>query len=169
MIWVPDRTTNNIRRFSASGEYLGKEGGNGEGPGEFSYLLGFKNMPDGRMAAWIEADGKGEIKDTIPIPSRDTEGTPSGAQYYLFAPMSTYGHKTHNFLLPNGTFVVGRNDEYVFHSRLNEGRVLRIECDSPPGLRARSPPSASPEPLAVGGVSPRSGVTRPASTPYALR
>ena len=50
--WIGDRHLSAIRRFDPDGVYLGQVGREGEGPGEFSYPLSIRVLPDGTVAVW---------------------------------------------------------------------------------------------------------------------
>ncbi len=51
-IWVGDRHLGAIRRFGPSGEFLGQVGREGQGPGEFRYPQGMRQLPSGQVAVW---------------------------------------------------------------------------------------------------------------------
>jgi hypothetical protein len=76
-IWVADRQTRLIRRYSRDGQHLGSVGGPGEGPGEFGSINGLARLPDGRFVAWDAAlvrfslfspDGRFEKASRVPTP-----------------------------------------------------------------------------------------------------
>jgi hypothetical protein len=87
-LWVADAMLYKLRRYSASGVYLGDIGRRGEGPGEFSYLTGLRLTPDGTVIAWdpnlkrisrFRQDGS--YLDAIHV--RENRGILAGRDQYL--------------------------------------------------------------------------------------
>lgn len=81
-LWVADAQATTIRRFDASGSYLGSVGRSGEGPGEFQALAGLQRTPDGRFAAWDARlkrvsyfDSSGEYVESVRVPAQFEVGS----------------------------------------------------------------------------------------------
>lgn len=51
-IWIGDRHLGAIQRFDSTGRYLGQVGRSGQGPGEFRYPQGMRQLSDGSVAVW---------------------------------------------------------------------------------------------------------------------
>ena len=82
-LWITDTLRHFIHVFDAHGAYLGRVGGFGPSPGQFSYPVACGFLEDGRLVV-LERAGRCQILEVTL--SDSTNGTLSGASVRRSAP-----------------------------------------------------------------------------------
>ena len=123
-IWIGDRQLGAIRRFDAAGRYLGQVGQEGEGPGEFKYPQGMRQLPSGDIAVWDD----GQVRVSYFSPDGEFLRSFSPPTFMIGTPMEEFelDQSTGELLLMSGNMpTAAREDHRVFWLRLSgAGTVL---------------------------------------------
>lgn len=123
-IWISDRQLGAIKRFGPSGEYLGQVGRHGQGPGEFRYPQGMRQLPSGEVVVWDD----GQIRLSLFTQEGVFLRSFTPPTYMIGTPMEELelDRTRSELLLMSGTMMSGsRDDHRLYWLRLSvEGEVL---------------------------------------------
>lgn len=140
-IWIGDRDLGAIRRFDSAGTYLGQLGREGEGPGEFKYPQGMRQLADGEVAVWDD----GQIRVSFFTPAGEFLRSFTPQTFMIGTPMEELelDRTTGDLLLMSGN-VRTAADYRFFWLRLSvEGAVLDTIWVEPTEREGLSDPVAT--------------------------
>ena len=124
-VWIGDRHLGALRRFDSAGTYLGQVGREGEGPGEFRYPQGMRQLGGGEVVVWDDGQIRVSYFDRDGAFLRSFEPP----TFMIGTPMEELevDRSTGELLLMSGNMgtTARREDQRVFWLRLtDEGAVL---------------------------------------------
>lgn len=142
-IWIGDRDLGAIRRFDSAGTYLGQLGREGEGPGEFKYPQGMRQLNNGDVAVWDD----GQIRVSFFTPSGEFLRSFTPPTFMIGTPMEELelDQTTGDLLLMSGNMRTAAREDYrLFWLRLSaEGAVLDTIWVEPTEREGLSDPVAT--------------------------